>query len=382
MRSLLYAVPIGVAAGGSSAFFLILLERATEAFDTDPRLLFLLPVFAAFTAWLYARYGGASGRGTELVLDRAEDPGSPIPLRMSPLVLVGTVLTHLGGGSAGREGTAVQMGGSLADALSRSCPPEDRRRLVAAGIAGGFGAVFGTPLAGTSFALEAPGPLRPRWDALLPAAIAAWIGHLTCIHLGVVHTDYRTLVGERVPLNLASVLMGLAVGLAAGGASRLFVLLTHEAKRQYARVPDPVVRAAVGGSVVIFATLFLGTRAYNGLSLPLLVQSFDEPAPVWAFAVKAALTAATLGAGMKGGEVTPLFVVGGTLGSAIAGLVGQPPVVGAALGFCAVFSGCARTPVACVLMGIELFGPGAAVPLALACGVAFATAGKVGIYNR
>ncbi|RYG44829.1 voltage-gated chloride channel protein, partial [bacterium] len=276
MRPILYAVPIGIAAGGASAFFLVLLERASAFFEQDPRLLFLLPVFAAFTAWLYLKFGGAAGKGTDLVLDRAAEPGPDIPLAMAPLVLVGTVLTHLGGGSAGREGTAVQMGGSLADAFGRDLSREERCQTIVAGIAGGFGAVFGTPLAGAAFALEAPRPLPtkglwygPLWRGpLLPALLAAWIAHLTCLNLGVTHTDYRSLIGERILFSLPTLLLAIGVGIAAGGASRAFVLSIYGAKRLYGKVADPIVRAAVGGIAVVAVTLVLGTRAYNGLSIP------------------------------------------------------------------------------------------------------------------
>ncbi|RYG35499.1 chloride channel protein, partial [bacterium] len=267
-------------------------------------------------------------------------------------------------------------------ALSRQLSNEERRKAIVAGIAGGFGAVFGTPLAGASFALEAPNPLRPQWGGLLPALIAAGLGHLTCIHLGVTHTDYRSLIGERIPFELSTLLLAVAVGIAGGGAARLFVFSIHGMKRTYGRIDDPVLRAAVGAIAVVAVTMVLGTRVYNGLSIPLLVSAFDQPAVVYAFAIKLGLTVLTLGAGMKGGEVTPLFVIGGTLGSAIAGLAGLDPAAGAAMGFCAVFAGAARVPVACMFMGLELFGPGAAIPAALSCGLAFLVAGREGIYGR
>jgi H+/Cl- antiporter ClcA len=302
---------------------------------------------------------------------------------MAPLILLTTVMTHLFGGSAGREGTAVQMGGAWAAAVSRRMRLDRTVTQLAlmAGISGGFAGVFGTPVAGTIFGMEVMALGTLQWTGIVPCAVAAFAAKYTVDLTGVTHAHYAVASGIPAfnPGILGKVLVAaIAFGMAAAAFSEMTVLIEGWSKRF---LPETRVRTAVGGVVVIACTLALGTRLYNGLSLPLLATAtHGADVPSFAFAAKLALTAITLGFGFKGGEVTPLFVIGATLGSSMAHLTLAPPDFLAALGFVAVFAAAANTPLACIAMGAELFGMSGTPWYALAVIVAYVASGHRGIY--
>lgn len=374
---------VGLAAGTASALFLTLLSYASAAFMAAPTLLILLPAAGLLIGWAYWRFGGASAQGNNLVLDEIREPRQRIPLRMTPLVLIGTVGTHLFGGSAGREGTAIQMGASLSDALSRllNLAPPDRRLMLMAGISGGFAAVFGTPAAGFVFGMEVRAVGRVRYDGLLPCLVAALVGDLTTRAWGVGHSHYPLL--PVMPIEAVLLLKVALAGGLFGLAALLFSRLTHAIKRlMQTRVDWPPLRPVIGGLLLIVMTLAVGTNDYNGLSLPLIHASVTGEAifPA-AFLLKLVFTAVTIGSGFMGGEVTPLFVIGATLGAAIAPAIGVDAGLLASAGFVAVFAGASNTPLACLVMGIELFGGGALIYLLVACVMAYLVSGHHGIYT-
>lgn len=380
----LLAGSIGALSGIASGLFLELLRVATETREAHQWLIFLLPVAGAIIAWVYQGYGQSAAGGNNLILDQIHEPqGAGVPLRMFPLILASTVATHLFGGSAGREGTAVQMGGSIAGELGRRLrlSPGNTRLALMCGISGGFSSVFGTPLAGTVFGMEMLAIGGIRYDALLPCLIAALIGNEAVHLLGVAHTDYH--VATVIPALEPSVVLKVAVAAVAFGlASAVFSEMTAEIEhisKRYLR--NPVVRTASGGVIVVFITLALGTQMYNGLSLPMLRDAFTGDVPTWAFLIKLVLTAITLGFGFKGGEVTPLFVIGACLGATLAGPLGMSPELLAALGFVAVFAAAANTPIACVLMGAELFGGNGIIYTGIAVFIAYTISGHRGIYH-
>lgn len=373
---------VGVLAGTGSAAFLAGLYWATKTREQTPWLLYLLPLGGLLIGWFYSRFGRDFEAGNNLLLERAEAGGGNLSWVMAPGIVFATIGTHLFGGSAGREGTAVQMGGGLADLVGRlfRLSAVDRRLILMSGMSGGFGAVFGTPVAGAVFAMEVLAIGRIRYDAIFPCLVASVVGDSVCRGLGMDHHIYEI---QMLPIVTATMLLWAAIaGLAFGGASRIFAELTHAISRFVAaRVRTPWMRPFYGGIAVIALTYFVGTRDYLGLSLPLIDASFTTGGIVfWAFALKIVFTAVTLGTGFKGGEVTPLFCIGATLGYSFASLTGQPTAVFAALGFVAVFAGAANTPLASVLMGIELFGAELAAPIAVACVVSYIASGHHGIY--
>jgi H+/Cl- antiporter ClcA len=373
---------VGVLAGTASAVFLISLGWATDFRVAHPALILLLPLGGLVVGWVYHRFAGTAAQGNNLVIEEVNANQSQIPLRMAPLVLGGTVITHLFGGSAGREGTAIQMGASLADSARRvlRLTPDDRRLMIMAGISGGFGSVFGTPAAGFVFGMEVQSVGRIRYEGMIPCLVAAVVGDLVTRAWGVAHSHYPVLAN--VEIDPLLVLKVAAAGVAFGLTSILFIELIHTIKRWQSRwVTYPPLRPVVGGIVILGLVALAGTQDYLGLSLPLIQQTMNGAGVVTlAFLLKLVFTAVTLGSGYMGGEVTPLFVIGATLGYTLGRLLGVDPALMAAIGFVAVFAGASNTPLACSLMAIELFGGGSALYIILGCTIAYLASGHRGIY--
>ncbi|MEY3897744.1 MAG: hypothetical protein RLZZ214_3265 [Verrucomicrobiota bacterium] len=385
-------VPVGVLSGTASAFFLWSLDRLTEMRWQHGWLLFLLPVAGVVISLIYHHFGKSVEAGNNLILEQIHTPGGGVPLRMAPLVLIGTLLTHLCGGSAGREGTAVQMGGSLADAYRRlfRIDAKHQRMLLMAGIAGGFGSVFGTPLTGAIFAMEVMVIGRIQYEALVPVLVASIVGDYTCSAWGIHHTTYHIGIGGGWQLDPLLLVQVVGAAVCFGLASRLFSGMVHLFQGFWQRViPLPWLRPAAGAAFVIGLVYLLGTRDYLGLGVShpdpdvvTILSSFRPGgADPWSWWWKLIFTAVTLSCGFKGGEVTPLFFIGAALGNCIATLTGAPVDLFAGLGFIAVFAGAANTPLACTLMGIELFGAHHTVYFAVACFVAYHLSGHSGIYR-
>jgi len=373
---------VGVACGLASAVFLMLLDRATHFRIDHEVIVYTLPVGGLLIGLIYERWGQGIKGGNNLVLDTIHDDSKQIPIRMAPMVLVGTVLTHLFGGSAGREGTAVQMGASLADALAHRLKlhHEGRRQLLAAGIAGGFGSVFGTPIAGMLFGLEVVWVGRIEYHALLPALAAAIVGDFVTRACGIVHTPYPVVPFEAMSPLLA--LKWLAFGVCVAATSTAFVELTHRLKRALeTRIPRLPIRMMVGGLAVVVMWRLIGTSDYLGLGVPFIVRAFVDPTqPPYAFAAKLVFTAVTLSAGFLGGEVTPLFFIGATLGATLGRVMGIPIELAAGVGLAGVFAAAANTPIALSIMAVELLGPSVMPHVVIVCVVAYLITGHRGIY--
>jgi len=373
----------GILAGTASWIFLTSLHWATATRIANPQLLYALPLVGLGMGWLYARYGGTAALGNNLVIEEVNSNRSRIPIRMAPLVLLGTIVTHLCGGSAGREGTAIQMGASLADGVRRllGLIGEDRRLLLMAGISGGFGSVFGVPVAGFVFGMEVQGVGRIRYEGIIPCLVASFMGDLVTRALGTPHAHYPQLAAT--PLDLLLLFKVGTAGIAFGLTSMLFIELTHGIKAAVARLTAwTPLYPVMGGITLILLTWLVGSTDYLGLSLPLITASVEGTGVVpWAFALKLLFTAITLGTGYLGGEVTPLFVIGSTLGYALSGPLGIEAELLASIGLVALFAGASNTPLACAIMGIELFGSAAAPYLFLGCVVAYLASGHRGIYT-
>jgi H+/Cl- antiporter ClcA len=378
----LVSLLIAILAGTASALFLFSLDAATSYRERHPSIVWLLPLAGFVVGWIYLRWGSRVEAGNNLLIDEIHDPKNVVPLRMAPLVLGGTVVSHLFGASVGREGTAVQMGGTLADQLTHllRLDPDDRRILLMAGISAGFASVFGTPLAGAVFGLEVLVIGRMRTGAIFPCVAAAILADQVGLAWGVHHTHYA--VAAVPALTAWTMAAVVAAGIVFGLAGMLFANATHALsafmKRRVAYAP---LRPLIGGAAVAVAVWALGTQRYVGLGIPVIVEAFAQPLPAWDALGKLAFTVASLGTGFKGGEVTPLFYIGATLGNALAPLLHLPFPLLAGVGFVAVFAGAANTPLASTVMALELFGPAIGPYAALGCVVAYLCSGHAGIYK-
>ncbi|WP_348945184.1 voltage-gated chloride channel family protein [Chitinibacter sp. FCG-7] len=384
------AALVGVLGGSAAAVFLWSLAWVTETRVAHPQLIWGLPAAGFMVGWLYLKLGQQVEAGNNLLIDEIHDPKAIIPLRMAPLVLLGTLISHLFGASVGREGTAVQMSGALADQLSRLTrrQPDGRRVLLMAGISAGFAGVFGTPLAGAVFGVEVLALGLMRNNALLPCLVAAFVANATVQligqALGVSHTHYS--VGAVPEFTLWLGLMVLIAGAVFGGAGKLFADGAHWMGNCFKRIKYAPFRPLLGGS--IFALLIAGIHwlgwdggRYLGLGIPVIVEAFAQPLSWLDAPLKLFFTIFSLGAGFKGGEVTPLFYIGATLGNVLAPLLDLPFGLLAGLGFVAVFAGATNTPLACTLMAVELFGAPIAPYALLACAMAHLCSGHSGIYK-
>lgn len=374
---------VGVVAGAASALFLWLLDEATAFRMAHERIVWALPLAGLAIGWVYERFGQSIKAGNNLVIDTIHDDGPEIPLRMAPMVLFGTVLTHGFGGSAGREGTAVQMGASLSDWLAHRLRLDraKRRLLLAAGAAGGFGAVFGTPFAGTLFGLEFVVLGRMEYGALVPALVAAVVGDLVTRGFGIAHTPYPAVA--HVALSPLLCAKWLVFAAAVALVATLFIELCHRLKRYGERyLPRLPLRMAAGGLLVVALWQLVGTSDYLGLGVPTIVRAFHDPAlPSEAFALKLLFTALTLGAGFLGGEVTPLFFIGAALGNWLAGGLGLPIELAAGVGMAATFAAASNTPIALSIMAVEVLGAHALPHVAIVAVFAYLLTGHRSIYS-
>ncbi|SFU26950.1 H+/Cl-antiporter ClcA [Pustulibacterium marinum] len=373
---------IGALAGSASAALLYSLHWATDYREAHKWIIALLPIGGFIVGLVYHYYGSSVVKGNNQLLEEFHSPEHIIPFRMAPLVLFGTVMTHLFGGSAGREGSAVQMGGAIADQFTKwfKLNKDDRKIIIIIGVSAGFASVFGTPLAGAVFALEVMVLGRMRYDALLASVLGAVVADYVCKLWPIHHTHYGVdLVPDITPLTfLYAIIAGILFGL--GGM--FFSKATHFFTTLFkTKVKYPPLRPVIGGVVIALAVYAIGTTKYIGLGVPTIVDAFNMPLNWYDFALKLLFTSFTLGAGYKGGEVTPLFYIGATLGNALVWFLPLPTELLAGMGFVAVFAAATNTPIACTLMAIELFGAKGAVYFGIACVVAYMFSGHSGIYS-
>lgn len=409
LRWLVLGLPVGILVGSAVALFLWSLDEVTRLQWSHPWLLYCLPLAGLCSGFMYLRWGQCSEGGNNLVIEQIHEPGGGVPSRMAPLVLLGTLLTHLCGGSAGREGTAVQMGGSIASTLGRwlRLNKEETQILLMSGVAAGFGAVFGTPLTGAVFALEVLSIGSISYRALIPCLIASVIGDQVNTAWGVGHTHYQityaaALTASHGEVQLDWMIAG-KVAIAAicfGLVSVLFAELSHGLNWTFKKLLKPAwLRPIVGGAVVIILVWVVGRRDYLGLGVgtnphdpaAVTIQTCFQPGgAVWlSWWWKLLFTAVTVSSGFKGGEVTPLFFIGAALGNVLGVALGVPVDLMAGLGFVAVFAGATNTPLACTIMAVELFGPGSpnllgsgfVVYAAIACFLSYFLSGRSSIYT-
>lgn len=377
----LYGGIVGVVVGSVASLFYFCIRWATDVRLASPWLLYLLPLGGVAIALSYHLFNMDADRGTNRVLlaVRSEDS---LCLPIAPLIFFGSVVTHLFGGSSGREGAALQLGGSIAAGLGKwvRMDEKDMHLVTMCGMSAAFSALFGTPLTSTLFAMEVISVGVMYYAAIVPCLTASLVGLWIASLWGVPATHY-TLMGL-VALEPVSILQVIVIGLCCALVSALFCIGMHQCTTLYAKYcPNPLCRAAVGGMLVVLLTLLVGSQDYNGTGSAVITQALAGQARPEAFFCKMVFTALTLGAGYKGGEIVPAFFIGATLGHLIATWIGLPPALGAALGLVGLFCGVTNCPITSFLLALELFGGTGLVFFAIICAVTYMLSGYYGLYS-
>lgn len=376
------AAAIGLVVGAAGTLFGFGLHEVTALREKHPWLLYLLPLGGVAVVGLYRGCKYPNGGSTNSVFLAVRE-NRAMPLRTAPLIFLSTLLTHLMGGSAGREGAALQLGGSIAGAIGQKLRLDDKeiRVFTMCGMSAAFSALFGTPLAAAVFSLEVINVGRMYYATLVPCVLSALVGSWLAGTLGLEPTAFA--LARTVAVTPLSILQVLALGALFALLSAAFCVVLHQSGRLYAKyIPNPYLRAAAGGVLVIVLTLVFQTRDYNGAGEDILRAAIGGEALPWAFALKLLFTAATLGAGFKGGEIVPVFFTGATFGCIAAPLLGLPAGFGAALGMVSVFCGVTNCPIASMLLAVELFGGQSTALFALSCAVSYMLSGYFGLYSE
>lgn len=375
------AVLIGSLSGLLSAAFIRSLDWATDTRTSHTWLIYTLPLCGLIVGLMYHYLGRGLDRGSNLIIEEIHEHSDYIPFRLTPLIFLGSLISHLGGGSTGREGAALQLAAGVTDPISKKLglALPDRQIMLITAIAAGFGSVFGVPVTGAVFALEVQRVGRVRYDALIPAFVASFVGDAVVRAVGVHHTLFPRIAEPKWTTTLA--LQIVVFGVIAGLIALLFVRITHGIKTVMKKyVAWYPARPVIGGIVVAALILIFGWRDYSGVSVPLALEAMRGSTHGLWF-VKLGLTALTLGTGFVGGEVIPLFVMGALAGASYGNIIGGNVAFFAIVGSLAVLAGAANTPLACTLLGIELFGGNGVMFFAVVCAAAYATSGHTGIYR-
>jgi len=380
---LLLALVVGALGGAVCAAFLGSLNWATTTRLRHEWIIYLLPLGGLCVGLAYHRFGDPITGGTSLVLDAAHVPGAHVPTRMAPMIYAGSVLGHLLGASVGREGAVVQIIASLTDAVARKYNTnyELRRVFLVVAVAAGFGGLFGVPVAGAIFALEAQRRSRLHATTFIPALLASGAAFFVAEAFGVHHFATPNLVDVSLGWPVLWRCVVAALFFAAVGVG--FIQLEHRIKRVMSRlVKSQPLRPAIGGIFILLLTGVAGTRSYLGASTSLAEIALTAAVGLAAIAFvwKLLFTAVSLGTGFVGGEVLPLFIIGALAGAQFARVTNGPVALYAVLGLIGVFAAAANTPIACVAIGVELFGWNGFVLYIIVCVIAYGASGKHTIF--
>lgn len=378
----LIAAPVGVIIGGIDTGFGLVLLKITDVRTANP--LYFLPflgIAGALMIICYQRFGGVCRRGMSLIFEAGHGIGEEIPVRLIPFAIVGTWLTHLFGGSVGREGVAVQIGGTVGYGVGKRIPLKDAGRiLLLAGMAGGFSGLFQTPLAATLFAMEVLTVGKLENKAVLPILTASFAAYCTSHLLGL--PQFLFPLTESVPFSAMLIVKLVALGLAFGLVGRLFSYALHRAEELLdGAIKRPVIRILIVGTAVGGLSLLCWQGRYSGLGANIILSGLAGEAMPWDFALKFLFSVISIAAGFQGGEVMPLFTVGAALGCALAPVLGLPAAFAAALGYAAVFGSGTNTMLAPILIGGEVFGFSQLPYFFVVCLIAYAVNGDRSIYK-
>lgn len=383
LRWCVFVVVIGLVVGTVGAAFHLALEWAGETRVEYGWLLYLLPFAGVFIAFWYKRADMPLERGTNFILTSVRE-NHPVRLRLAPSIFVTSILTHVCGGSAGREGAAIQLGGAISGNIGHWMRLDDRdsRTITMCGMAAGFAALFGTPLAASVFAMEVISVGVMYYAALFPCVLASVIAHQVALSLGGETTTFALsdVPQQAEPLLLAKlVLFGVVCAVLSAVVCIVFHRIGHLFKKY---IPNQYLCIAAGGLAVVMVSLLLGTRDYNGAGMEVIERAVAGEASYAAFFIKLVLTAVTIGVGYKGGEIVPVLFIGATFGAAYGGFFGLAPSFAAGLGMTAVFCGVTNSPLTSILLAFELFGGQSLALFALVIAVSYMLSGYYGLYSE
>lgn len=379
-RWVLVSVATGVVCGLVGSAFHLTVDWVTSVRMANPWLIFLLPVGGLVIAAIY-RVSKMEGEGTNGIIDSIHD-GARVHIRLVPVIFVSTAITHLVGGSAGREGAALQIGGGIGYRVGRLLKLDDKdmRLVTLCGMSAVFAALFGTPLTATIFALEVISVGILYYSGFIPCLVASVTAYGISRLVGIAPMRYAVALE---PLEVMMLIKVCILAVICALVSIVFCVAMHQTERfASAKIGNIYLRAALGGVIVIALTLIVGTDCYNGIGTDTIARALGEgEAPGWGFFWKIVFTAVTIGFGFKGGEIVPTMFIGAALGCTAGPLLGIPPQFAASIGLVAVFCGAVNCPIASIILSVELFGSGELLYFALACGIAYMLSGYFGLYS-
>ncbi len=372
----------GVIGGSIGSLFSVCIKYANELESSLWYLVLFMPLAGVVIVFLYKLFKVENDLGTNCVLESVRNKNK-IPYAVAPLIFISSVLTHLTGGSSGREGAALQLGGSLGTAVGRilRLDESDMHIALMCGMSGLFSSLFGTPIAAAFFALEVISVGVAYYSALVPCLTSAVVSYFVSINLG--SAPFRFDIAKSVP-KLDFISFAQVIGLAAACAvvSIIFCVAmhkTHEYAKRYLK--NDYLRIIIGGLIVIALTFIVGSRDYNGAGSHIITNALSGNAKPEAFILKIIFTCATIGFGYKGGEIVPTLFIGSTFGCMFAGLIGLDPTFGAAMGLICLFCGVVNCPVASIILSVEIFGAEGFILFAVGCAVSYMLSGYYGLYS-
>ncbi len=383
VRWLILGCVIGITVGLVGLGFHLALEQVTFLRQEHDFLLWLLPVGGLVIVGLYCAAGLQNDRGTNFILVAVRS-NEKLSLLTAPLIFISTIITHLLGGSVGREGAALQLGGCIASSIGRwvHLNEKDERIITMCGMSAGFSALFGTPVTAVVFAMEVITVGVMHYSAIVPCILAALIGAGLSAWAGVAPASY-VLAGVPAQIDFAVCLQVALLGLGCALLSMVFCLCMEGVGKAYQKyLPNRWIRIFAGGCLVIALTYLSGCRDYNGAGMDIIALAMQGEAKPEAFLLKIIFTAVTLGAGYKGGEIVPSFFVGATFGCVAGSVLGLSPSFAAGLGLAGLFCGVTNSPLAAILLCVELYGAGGLPYYALVCAISYMLSGYYGLYSE
>ena len=381
VKWVIFAIRVGGIVGLCGTAFYFCLTFVTVLRGQNPWLLYLLPVGGLIIVGAYHLLRDEKDTGTNLVIS-AIHSDDELPLRMAPLIFISTLITHLFGGSAGREGAALQMGGSIGNAIGKffRFDDKDKHVMIMCGMSACFSALFGTPMAAAIFSMEVVSVGIMYYAALVPCVISSLVAHGIAVSFGI--SQELFLIDSIPSFGIGNAVRISVLAILCAGISILFCVMLHQSEALYKHFfKNPYVRVFVGGCIVIVLTLLVGNQNYNGTGVNIIAQCIDGTVRPEAFLLKMIFTAATLGAGYKGGEIVPSFFTGAAFGCLFGNLLGFSPALCTAVGMAAVFCGVTNCPITSLLIRFELFGYDGMPYFLLAVAFSYMLSGYFGLYH-